>query len=81
MASQSRFGPLQRGSSLTQERLSPETSLRQCAWCLLVQDAAGQYNIQPNRKIRSATHGICPDCKEAMRAEIEGRSVVLARAA
>jgi hypothetical protein len=56
-------------------------SVRQCAWCLLVQDAAGQYNIQPGRKIRSATHGICPDCKEAMRAEIEGRSVVLARAA
>ena len=56
-------------------------SVRQCAWCLLVQDPAGKYKIQPNRKIRSATHGICPDCKEAMRAEIEGRSVVLARAA
>jgi len=56
-------------------------SIRQCAWCWLVVDATGTYRLQPNRKIRSATHGICPDCKETMRAEIEGRSVVLARAA
>jgi hypothetical protein len=55
--------------------------LRQCAWCWLVVDTAGAYSIQAKRKIKAATHGICPDCKEAMRAEIEGRSVVLARAA
>jgi hypothetical protein len=60
--------------------LSTHVSLRQCAWCWLVQDSTGSYRIQPARKIRSATHGICPDCKETMRAEIEGRSTVLARA-
>jgi len=47
------------------------TPLRQCAWCLLVVDGTGKYNLQPGRKIRTATHGICPDCKEEMRAEIE----------
>ena len=46
--------------------------LRQCAWCLLVMDGAGRYSLQPGRKIKSATHGICPTCKEQMRAEIEG---------
>jgi hypothetical protein len=45
--------------------------LRQCAWCLLVMDGAGRYSIQPGRKVRSATHGICPACKEAMRQEID----------
>ena len=53
-------------------------ALRQCAWCWLVQDGTGSYRIQPARKIKSATHGICPGCKETMRAEIEGRSVVRA---
>jgi len=61
------------------ELLTP--TVRQCAWCWLVVDPSGAYRLQPGRKIRSATHGICPACKEAMRAEIEGRSVVLARAA
>jgi hypothetical protein len=55
--------------------------LRQCAWCCLVVDNAGTYSIQPGRKITSATHGICPDCKKMMRAEIEGTSSVLVRAA
>jgi hypothetical protein len=59
----------------------PSVAIRQCAWCWLVQDATGTYRVQPRRKIKSATHGICPHCKEAMRADIEGRSVVLARAA
>ena len=44
---------------------------RQCAWCLLVMDGAGRYTLQPGRKIRTATHGICPSCKEQMRAEID----------
>jgi hypothetical protein len=56
-------------------------ALRQCAWCLLVVDNTGTYSIQPSRKIKSATHGICPDCKETLRAEIDGRSSVLVRAA
>ena len=45
--------------------------LRQCAWCLLVVDGAGCYSVQPGQKIRAATHGICPECKEQMRAEID----------
>jgi hypothetical protein len=50
-------------------------SLRQCAWCLLVMDAAGAYRLRPGIKIRTASHGICPTCKEQMRAEIEATSV------
>ncbi len=49
--------------------------LRQCAWCLLVMDGVGTYSLQPGKKIRTATHGICPDCKEEMRAEIEAMPV------
>jgi hypothetical protein len=52
--------------------------LRQCAWCLLVMDGAGAYSLQPGRKIKTATHGICPRCKEQMRAEIEAMSVPIA---
>ena len=48
---------------------------RQCAWCLLVVDNAGQYTVQPGRKLKSATHGICPDCKEQMRKEIDSTPV------
>ena len=44
---------------------------RQCAWCWLVMDANGQYRIRPGHKIKSATHGICPSCKEEVRAEID----------
>ena len=48
--------------------------VRQCAWCWLVMDGAGQYRIPARAKITSATHGICPCCKEVVRAEIEGRT-------
>ena len=54
--------------------------LRQCAWCLMVMDRAGAYSVQPGRKIRSATHGICPKCKEQMRAEIDRTPHVLVAA-
>ncbi len=54
-------------------------TLRQCAWCLLVADASGHYSLNPGRKIKSATHGICPTCKETLRAEID-RSPALAAA-
>jgi hypothetical protein len=47
--------------------------VRQCAWCWLVMDGNGQYCLRPGHKIPSATHGICPFCKEAVRAEIDGR--------
>jgi hypothetical protein len=52
--------------------------LRQCAWCWLVMDGAGAYSIQPGRKLKTATHGICPRCKEEMRAEIEATPAVAA---
>ena len=34
-------------------------------------DPSGHYGIRPGRKIQSATHGICPNCKELVRAEID----------
>jgi len=46
-------------------------TLRQCAWCLAVADAGGRYTVHPGRKIKAATHGICPACKETLRAEID----------
>jgi hypothetical protein len=55
--------------------------LRQCAWCLLVKDGTGRYSVQPGRKIRTATHGICPTCKEQMRAEIDATPLPLLIAA
>jgi hypothetical protein len=42
---------------------------------LLVMDRAGRYSIQPGRKVRAATHGICPACKEALRQEIDSSPV------
>ena len=50
--------------------------LRQCAWCLLVMDRTGAYSLQPGNKIRTATHGICPKCKDQMRAEIDATSSI-----
>ena len=55
--------------------------LRQCAWCLLVVDGLGCYSLQPGRKIKTATHGICPTCKDAMRAEIDAIPSAVAVAA
>jgi hypothetical protein len=36
-------------------------------------DSHGEYRIRPGHKIASATHGICPHCKEVVRAEIDDR--------
>ena len=55
---------------LTEYPLTPSGAERQCAWCWLIVDAHGHYSIASTRKVRSATHGICPSCKEAMRGEI-----------
>ena len=52
--------------------------LRQCAWCLRVMDRLGAYSLQPGHKIKTATHGICPSCKEQMRADIEAVPLVTA---
>jgi len=57
-------------------------SVRQCAWCWLVMDHTGTYSVRATRKIASATHGICPGCKAAVRAEIDrqpaGRTLLVA---
>ena len=55
----------------TPAAVNAEPVTRQCAWCWLVMDPSGHYDIRPGRKIKSATHGICPGCKEAVRAEID----------
>ena len=52
--------------------------LRQCAWCLLVMDGVGRYTIQPGRKVKAATHCICPECKAQMRAEIDATPLPVA---
>ena len=44
--------------------------IRQCAWCGQVMDDAGQFRLRSGRKLRWATHGICPTCKEAERQEL-----------
>ena len=50
----------------------PTTVVRQCAWCYRVLDlVTGLYSAFPLRKIRSATHGICPACRDEMRAQID----------
>ena len=47
-------------------------TIRQCAWCCRVVDDSGNYGVATTgRKIKSATHGICPTCKELVRAEID----------
>ena len=53
-------------------------TIRQCAWCYRVVDSlTGLYGAVAMRKIKSATHGICPQCKVAMRAEIESSPPLL----
>jgi CheY-like chemotaxis protein len=36
---------------------------RQCAWCGLVRDQSGAFSRRSGRKLRWASHGICPRCK------------------
>ena len=44
--------------------------VRQCAWCGQVMDDAGEFRLRSGRKLRWATHGICPTCKETERQEL-----------
>jgi response regulator RpfG family c-di-GMP phosphodiesterase len=41
-----------------------EGPIRQCAWCGRVTDERGEFTLQSRRKLRWATHGICPTCKD-----------------
>jgi hypothetical protein len=49
----------------------PTDELRQCAWCQRVRDEDGSYSEEPQRRLRTATHGICPSCAREFRAEID----------
>jgi len=44
--------------------------VRQCAWCGQVVDQSGDFRLHSGRKLRWATHGICPACKEKERQEL-----------
>jgi len=44
------------------ERLVAEPA-RQCAWCGQVRDPSGAFSLRSGRKLRWASHGICPRCK------------------
>jgi len=45
-------------------------SVRQCAWCRRVMDARGEFRVPSVRKLRWATHGICPACKDRERRDL-----------
>ena len=47
-----------------------EGPVRQCAWCRRVMDEQGQFTYVSGRKLRWASHGICPRCKEVERAHL-----------
>jgi CheY-like chemotaxis protein len=47
-----------------------EGPVRQCAWCGRVMDDQGEFNVKSGRKLRWATHGICPPCKDRERRAI-----------
>ena len=55
-----------------------EATVRQCAWCLVVMDRSGAYSVVSTRKLKAATHGICPECKAQLRAEIDAQPVAVA---
>jgi CheY-like chemotaxis protein len=48
------------------ERLC-EGPIRQCAWCGSVMNNQGEFTLRSGRKLRWATHGICPTCKDRER--------------
>jgi DNA-binding response OmpR family regulator len=44
--------------------------VRQCAWCGQVMDNDGDFGLHSGRKLRWASHGICPRCKEVEREDL-----------
>ena len=50
-------------------RLTSEPA-RQCAWCGQVRDLSGAFSLHSGRKLRWASHGICPRCKAEEQAEL-----------
>jgi DNA-binding response OmpR family regulator len=51
------------------DRLTSQPT-RQCAWCGQVKDDSGAFSLRSGRKLRWATHGICPACKAEKQAEL-----------
>jgi CheY-like chemotaxis protein len=52
------------------DRLTTEPP-RQCAWCGHVKDpSSGAFSLPSGRKLRWASHGICPACKAEAQAEL-----------
>lgn len=51
------------------DRLTTQPT-RQCAWCGQVKDDSGAFSLPSGRKLRWATHGICPACKAEEQAEL-----------
>jgi CheY-like chemotaxis protein len=51
------------------ERLTHEPP-RQCAWCGQVKDVSGAFSLHSGRKLRWASHGICPTCKAEAQADL-----------
>jgi len=41
-----------------------ESPVRQCAWCNRIEGPPGRYDVVATQKLRDATHGICPECKD-----------------
>jgi len=50
-------------------RLTTEP-VRQCAWCGQVKDLSGSFSLRSGRKLRWASHGICPTCKAQEQAQL-----------
>jgi CheY-like chemotaxis protein len=51
------------------DRLTSEPT-RQCAWCGQVRDFSGSFSLPSGRKLRWASHGICPACKAEEQAHL-----------
>jgi CheY-like chemotaxis protein len=51
------------------DRLTTQPA-RQCAWCGQVKDLSGTFSLHSGRKLRWASHGICPRCKAEKQAEL-----------
>ena len=48
-----------------------ESVVKQCSWCRRLADADGEYRGEPQDvPAETATHGVCPDCRERMEAEV-----------
>jgi DNA-binding response OmpR family regulator len=61
--------PFEVDELLERVQLLCASPVRQCAWCGRVMDpvSEGDFRLRSGRKLRWATHGICPECKSRER--------------